>query len=326
MFHLDYAKRITVSRDLVTLVMIVCAIIALYFFSFYIQKFFSMLLLKFGQKIGTYSVSKEYYLQRYVYQHRSSLVSKLYMWVNEQLIALGLKRQGVTPFGYLLFWAVVSVIIGTVLGIVTRVGFLFTGMFWFLCFFCLLVITRVLVSERMEKREADIMNAVDLIVPELRNGVKNAIITYKDNFSPSLREDFAAFVSNIQDRGYTFNDAMFLLADNLGNVFTDFAQKAIYYEAVGETEMLDIFTDITETNRLRRELRDENTTTFANLKSQFAISTMLVVGYFLFLMFTDDFSRNFFLHQTIGKFLLVVMIMIVFLVMAYISTIKSRAI
>ena len=141
-----------------------------------------------------------------------------------------------------------------------------------------------------------------------------------------MREDIAAFVSNIQDRGYTFNDAMFLLADNLGNVFTDFAQKAIYYEAVGETEMLDIFTDITETNRLRRELRDENTTTFANLKSQFAISTMLVVGYFLFLMFTDDFSRNFFLHQTIGKFLLVVMIMIVFLVMAYISTIKSRAI
>ena len=326
MFKLDYAQRITVGKDLVTLAIIVGLFFVLYFFSFYIQKFFSKLLLKFGQTVGTYSVSKEYYLQRYVYQHRSSLISKLYMWVNEQLIALGMKRQGVTPFGYLMFWAIMSIIIGTVLGIITQVGFLFTGVFWCLCFFCLLVITRVLVSERMEKREADIMNAVDLIVPELRNGVKNAIITYKDNFSPSLREDFAAFVSNIQDRGYTFNDAMYLLADNLGNVFTDFAQKAIYYEAVGETEMLDIFTDITETNRLRRELRDENTSTFANLKSQFTISTLLVVGYFFFLMVTDDFSRNFFLHQTAGKFLLVVMVMVVFLVMAYISTIKSRAI
>ena len=190
----------------------------------------------------------------------------------------------------------------------------------------MLIMTRVMVSERMEKREADIMNAVDLIVPEAGNGIKNAIITYKDNFAPSLREDFSSFITNIQDRGYTFEDAMYILADNLGSVFKDFAQKAIYYEAVGEKEMLEIFSDITETNRLRRQLRDENSAAFITLKASFVVSVLMTLGYFIFLMFTDSFSRNFFLQETLGKILLIIIIFIVFMVLAYISTIKSKTI
>ena len=106
----------------------------------------------------------------------------------------------------------------------------------------------------------------------------------------------------------------------------DFAQKAIYYESAGEEEMLDIFTDITETNRLRRQLRDENANTFAMLKTSFVVSTLMVVAYFCFLMVTDDFSRHFFLMTGAGQFLLICCILVVFLVLAYITTIKSRAI
>lgn len=326
MFFLDTSTHFSVSRDLVILLCVAIGIIVCYFLSFQIQVILAKFSKWFSKHIGTYSVSKEYYLQRYVYQHRNSMISKLYSWVNEQLIALGLKRQGVTAFGYLMFWTIISIVIGTILGFLFSMGVFFTLVFWVLCLFCLLIMTRVLVSERMERRESDIMNAVDLIVPEVGNGVKNAIITYKDNFAPSLREDFEAFVTNIQDRGYTFNDAMYILADNLGNVFTDFAQKAIYFEASGEHDMLEIFSDITETNRLRRQLRDENTNIFANLKASFMMSTFMTVGYFIFLMITDAYSRNFFLTETLGKALLVVIVMVIFLVLAYISTIKSRAI
>ena len=90
--------------------------------------------------------------------------------------------------------------------------------------------------------------------------------------------------------------------------------------------MLDIFSDITETNRLRRQLRDENKIIFANLKTSFMVSTLMTVGYFCFIMVTDDFSRNFFLVQPIGQLLLIIIILVIFLVLAYISTIKSRAI
>ena len=90
--------------------------------------------------------------------------------------------------------------------------------------------------------------------------------------------------------------------------------------------MLDIFSDITETNRLRRQLRDENKGIFANLKTSFTVSSLMTVGYFCFLMFTDSFSRNFFLVEPYGQLLLIVIILVIFLVLAYISTIRSRAI
>lgn len=323
-FKLSTSNHFVISKDFITVALVVIAIIGVYFFSFQIQQNLAKFMNKFSKKIGTFSVSKEYSLQKYAYQHSRSPITKLYVWVNEQLIALGLKRQGVTVTGYLIFWGFAAVVLGTVISFIAKFGIFMTGIFWVVCFACMLIMTRVIVSERMEKREADVMNAIDLIVPEVGNGVKNAIVTYKDNFAPSLREDFLAFITNIQDRGYSFNDAMFILADNLGIVFQDFAQKAIYYEAIGEKEMIDIFSDITETNRLRRQLRDENNAAFMELKGSFIVSTLITCGYFGFIMVTDAFSRHFFLQVTFGKILLVVMILIVFLVLAYISTIKSK--
>lgn len=326
MFTVDTSSNWTVSSDLVKFVVIGIIIFMIYFFSFQLQVIFAKFLKKFSEKIGVYSTSKEYAMQRYVYQHSSSLIAKLYNWVNNQLVALGLKRLGVSVVGYLLFWAVISFIISVVLNLLTQMGVLFFPLMFLMIFVITLVMTRVMVSERMEMREADVMNAIDLIVPEVHNGVKNAIVTYKDNFAPSVKDDFQAFIINIQDRGYTFEDAMYILADNLGLVFNDFAQKAIYFEAVGEREMVEIFADITETNRLRRQLRDENNNQFAGLKASFVVSAGMTFAYFIFLMFTDDFSRTFFLTNTIGKFLLLVIVGVVFAVLSYITTIKSQTI
>lgn len=325
MFHVESTSNISLSKDLITIVIVIIACFSVYFLSYTLQGIVVKISSTIGKKIGIYTSDKDYQLQRYIYQHSKSPLTKLYNWVNQQLIALGLKKQGVTPTGYLTFWGLAAVLLGTVIGIVTHLG-LFTFFIWILCFILMLMLTRVIVSERIEKRELDVMNAIDLIVPEAGSGIKNAIATYIDNFAPSVRDDFRAFLTNINERGYSFEDAMYMLSDNLGTVFRDFAQKAIYYERVGEKEMLDIFSDITETNRLRRQLRDENTTAFNTLKVNFLVSTLLTAGYFVFLMMTDSFSRTFFLQSMPGKVLLVAIIMIVFSVLGYISTIKSRSI
>lgn len=326
MFKLDTAREVIIDKDLIMLLVAVGTLFAIYFFSFQIQKNLAKIFRFLSKKLGVYSTTNEYTLQRYVYQHSSSPIAKLYHWVNEQLIALGIKRLGVTVFGYLLFWGVVSIFAGLIMTFILQMGLAFFPFIFLMIFVITLVMTRVTVSERLEKREADIMNAIDLIVPEIKNGVKNAIVTYRDNFASSVKDDFIAFIINIQDRGYSFEDAMFILSDNLGGVFRDFAQKAVYFEAIGEPDMVDIFTDITETNRLRRELRDENSMAFTGLKTTFIISVLMVVGYFCFIVFTDDFSRWFFLQQTAGKFLLLVMVGIVFAVLSYITTIKSQVI
>ena len=326
MFELEHANKITLGEEYFRLLFLIVVVVAIYFLSFYIQKFVFTVFKSLSEKIGVYANDREYELQRYVYQHSNSLITKFYRFVNEQLIALSLKRLGITVVGYVIFWGFASIIIGTAITIIAKMGVIAGFFIWILTFVVTMIMTRVFVSERMEKREADVMNAIDLIVPEVGNGIKNAIVMYQDNFAPSVQEDFKAFINNIQDRGFTFEAAMYILADNLGVIFNDFAQKAIYFESVGEKEMQEIFVDISETNRLRRQLRDENDAAFAGLKVTFIISALMTFGYFLFIIFTDQFSRHFFLETVVGKILLVIMVMTVFLVLSYISTIKSRTI
>lgn len=315
-----------VGADIVLMLGVCLIFFLIYFFSFHLQVWLAKFIQKFSETVGVYSTSKEFLLQRYVYQHSSGYVAKLYNWVNQQLVALGLRRIGVSVFGYMMFWAIVAFIISTLLNIVLSMGFAFFPFMFLGVYVVVLMLTRVMVADRMERRESDIMDAIDLIVPEVYNGVKNAIVTYKDNFAPSVKDDFQAFITNIQDRGYSFADAMYILSDSLGVVFQDFAQKAIYFESAGEHEMVEIFNDITETNRLRRQLRDENNNAFSALKTSFITSVLMTFGYFIFLMITDDFSRAFFLGQTAGKILLLVIIGIVFAVLAYITIIKSKLI
>lgn len=311
---------------IILLITIVAIVAGVYFFSFQLQKFLSSAGTSISKKIGTFSTSREYAVQRYVYLHRSSLIAKLYNWINEQLIAAGMKRVGVTPVGYMLFWGTISAIIAIVIGIICNLNVFLYVVIFFILVAVFLVATRVFVAGKMEKREADVMDALDLIIPEIGSGVKNAIARYVDNFSPSLQQDFKIFLSNIQDRGMSFEDAMFILADSLGNIFKDFAQKAVFYEALGEEDMRGIFDDIVETNRQRRELRYNNNLEFGVLRLSFIISAGITIGYFIFLMATDWFSRYFFLTTTWGNILLVAIVLTIFGVLSYIATIKSRAI
>lgn len=317
---------ITISKDIARFGIAVLCVVGVYFFSYQLQTKLASLIGFINRKLGTLAVNKEHELQRYVYQHRTSPISILYKWVNQQLIAIGLKRQGVSPLGYVIFWGFASLFLGLLLGFVLKMGFFFTGAVWLILWACMLIMTRVVVSERIEKRESEVMDAIDLLVPEIHNGAKNAIIQYMDNFALGIRDDFKVFVTNIQDRGYSFNEAMYILADSLGDVFLDFAEKAIYYEAMGEPDLLDIFTDIVETNRLRRQLREKNNRRFRELKVTFIVSSIMTFGYFCFVITTDSFSRHFLLQTTAGNVCLLIICIIVFAVLAFITTIKSKTI
>lgn len=317
---------IYINRDIVRVVTIVLAVVLIYFFSYQLQKRLASLIAFINKKLGTFAVSHEHELQRYVYQHRKSLVSVLYRWINQQLIAIGLKKQGVTPLGYFIFWGFIALMLSIVLSFVLHVGVAFSVMLWVVLWGAVLIMTRVIVSERMEKRESEVMDSIDLLVPEIHRGTQNAIITYINNFPPGVRDDFKMFIVNVQDRGYSFNEAMIVLADQLGNVFSDFAEKAIYYEAMGERDLLDIFTDIVETNRLRRQLRERNNRRFMQLKVTFVVSSLMVFCYFMFVITTDEFSRHFLLQTTAGNISLLIICIIIFGVMSFITTIKSRTI
>ena len=151
------------SRDLVMMFMVVAIILVGYFLSFQLQRMIAFITNKFHSRLGNFATRKEYALQRYVYHHRGSIVAKFYNWVNAQIISLGLKNLGVTPIGYLIFWAFISFLLAVGVSVLTKSNLISVSFYWFVIYFCLLIMTRVIVSGRMEKRESDVMDAIDLI-------------------------------------------------------------------------------------------------------------------------------------------------------------------
>ena len=323
---LENTRHFTVNKSLISIFALLFFLFVAFFFSEVWLRGISDFLDNFKRRIGVRSATRDYVMQKFMYQHQRSILTLFYRTVNKMLTALGLHRKGITVTGYILFDLFITLIASLVFKFLAGFSFMFSFALWITFAICFLVGTRVRVSGRIENRERDIMNAIDLIVPELGNGVKNAINAYVDNFAPSVKEEFQSFLSNINDKGLSFEESMYILSDELGGIFLDFAQKAIYYEKSGDPEMLMIFTDITETNRLRRQLRDDNNAAFTGLTATFLISVGMVVGYFVFLMFTDSFSRHFFLQTAIGNYSILIILGIVFGVLAYISIIKSKAI
>lgn len=314
-------------RSLIRLALVAITFVCVYFFSYQIQRVVAGMLHKVSTKLGVYSADKEFALQRYIYLHRSSLIASLYRFVNEQIISLGLKRYGITPVGYFFFWCIVAVPLTIMVWYLMALSVGVVPFLYMIVVALMLLLTRVYVADKMQRRELDIMNAEDLIIPLImNNGIHQAITKYRNKIPSSIRPDFDKFLSEISGRGYSFDEAMIRLADNLGSVFNDFAQKAIYYENLGEKDLVDLFTDIVETNRLRRQLREENDRDFADLKKNFTVSAIMTTGYAIFAITTDENSRYIFLETTVGKILLIIMVLIVISVLGYITTIKSKAI
>ena len=304
---------------------LVSIILTVYFFSYQLQLLFAKLFNWIGVKVGKRSRDGEDYFKRYVFLNRDSKVSKLYWFLNDLVIILDLKLAGVTPFGFLVFWAFIAVVVSVLLSTILGLGFIGVVPLFLISLVLELTVIRVVVSERIEKREDCVMEAIDLIIPEMRGGVKNSILSHISNFPEIIRNDFNEFDVNVNRRKMSFEDAMIVLADSLGLIFRDFAKKAISFEASGDLDMLDVFVEVIEMNRLRRELRDSNNKVHAGVRKDFIVSSIMMVGYGAYAMVTDAFTRNALTNTTWGKFLVIFMIVDTVGVLSYISIIKSKS-
>ena len=84
-FTVSSTNHFTISSDFIRLFAVILIMVVVYFLSSQILRNLAKLTQYIGLKLGTYSTNKDYELQRYVYQHPHSLVSKFYVFINELL-------------------------------------------------------------------------------------------------------------------------------------------------------------------------------------------------------------------------------------------------
>lgn len=275
--------------------------------------------------VGKKAVAGELSLQRYVYLHRTSLLAKGYRWVSRLISAMGIKTSGVTPTGFVFAVAFVNLFVASGVNCIVHLSTTYYPLVYLITFVVIMATLRVIVSERLELIESDVLDAIDLIIPDIADGTKNSIDRYINNFKPSVKPYFLAFKVNVEDRGMPFNDAIIVLADGLGDVFLDFAQKAIYYEENGTVESLEMFDTVVESNRHRRTQRSKINRKFKDLAMSTIMSSIIILVYLVGVILFDEFTRNFFLNTTGGKFALLGIILIVFYILSSFITLRSKA-
>lgn len=256
--------------------------------------------------------------------NKDSKFFKVYNFYDNIIINLDMKIYNVTVTGLIVFMLAVALlaafIITYTLKSVGGITIVMTGVIFYLQ----TTLFRLISLTKYEKREAEIMDAVDLLVSDVRGGVYNAIVKYQDSFSPNIRKYFKGFIEDVQNKGYSFNDAIVILNDNLGPNFTEFTHKAILYEAKADKDLDDIFSTIIETNRERRILRYLNDIQFRKIRRDFLVSLALILGYIAFTVLTDKFIITFLTKSFYGKLLVVIDIFLVGWVMSYLAKIKSE--
>ena len=263
-------------------------------------------------------------MMRSAYLNKDSMSYKVYAFFENIIITMELHADGVTVAGLLFFLLSISVVSAIVLGTLLNMSLFLKIMLCAAVFVVLIIGFKYVSITKMEKREAMVMDAVDLLVSDIHDGVYNAVLRYRDNFNPVIRPYFEAFIDDIQNKGYGFKQAMLQLNDQLGRVFSDFAHKAIMYEEKADDTLEDIFSSVIEVNRETRTLRYNNNRMFNQMQTQFGISTAIIIVYALYQIATDAFTRDFLLNNDFGKLLIILDVLVIAGVLAYITSLRSR--
>lgn len=261
---------------------------------------------------------------RSAYLNKDSLQYTIVKYFEDIIMNLELQKEGITVTGLLFFMLLSSFIATIFLDYLLKFGTLLPFCFATV-FFLVFTLFRLYALTRVEKREAMIMDAIDLLVSDVKGGIFNAMMRHQESFNPVIRPYFIECVDNVRHKNFSVSAAVLELNKNLGVTFTDFAYKVIIYEEKGGESMENLFSSIIELNRNRRQLRYINDIKFNSLKNTFLITMLLIGSFAAFLMLTEPFVYTFFTENFGGRLMLIADVAAIGAVLAFITSIKAKS-
>ena len=249
---------------------------------------------------------------------------KLYKFLNDLIIDLGLKSKGVTPYEFIFIVGFVSfvasllggkIILGSfALGIVVS-PIVFVGI---LCG----LYTKANIAH--DARIEAIIEAENIISNNIKDGVVVAVRNSLDMIPSIIRTEFMDFLDNIEYKNYHIRTALLELGNSLGSVADDFIKKCIVFEMEEEHGLVGIFKDIVEMNNIKMELRTEMKRKFEEVSTEFIIGALMI---FIFLGGTMAIFKNvadFYLRSFIGQLILILDALILVGEFVYLTYLRAK--
>lgn len=249
---------------------------------------------------------------------------KIYRFLNDLIIDLGLNQKGATPYEFLFIVAVCvffgtialcQILFGSLLMVIVMYPIVFAGVI------CVLYTKANLAHDT---RIESVIEAENIICNNIAGGVLAAVKGSIDVIPSQVRMDFKDFIDNVEHKNYHIRTALMELNNHLGSVADDFIKKCIVFEMEEEHGIVGMFKDIVEINNVKMEMRTEMKRRFEEVKVQFIIGAIMI---FLFLggviaIYPD--VAYFYLKMPIGQIILALDLLIMVAEFVFITYLRAK--
>lgn len=249
---------------------------------------------------------------------------KLYNFLNELIIDLGLLRTGVTPYELLFIVCILTfiatailckIIFGSVLMVIVMFPVVLIGVF------CVMYTKANLAHDQ---RIENVIEAENIICNNIKVGVVVAVRESLDVLPKEIRPDFKDFIDNIEQQNYHIKTALLELNAHLGSVADDFIKKCVVFEMEEEHGVAGMFQDIVEINNINLEMRVEMKRHFEEVKSEFKIGAAMIFAFLGGVLAIFPNVREFYFTTWIGQLIIAIDVLLLIIEYVYITYLRAQ--
>lgn len=257
-------------------------------------------------------------------KNEKSKTVKLYRFMNELIMDLGIQDTGVTPFEFV---SLVTIIVFVVVSIVCKILF---GHFTMTIVFSPIVLVAticVLYSKANvahDKRIENVIEAENIICNNIKGGVTVSIKESMNVLPRELRGYFREYVDNIEQQNYHVKTALQKLNLQLGSIADEFIKNCIVFELEEEHGIANMFQDIVELNNIRMDLRTIMKRKFEEVKHEFLIALGMIFLFLGGILAIYDNVRTFYFTTGIGQIILAIDALLIIAEFVYITYLRAK--
>lgn len=249
---------------------------------------------------------------------------KLYNFLNELIIDLGLIRTGVTPYELLFIVCTLTFIVTAILCKIVFGSFLMTIVMFPVVIIGVFCVMYTKANLAHDQRIENVIEAENIICNNIKVGVVVAVRDSLDVLPKEIRPDFKDFIDNIEQQNYHIKTALLELNAHLGSVADDFIKKCIVFEMEEEHGIAGMFQDIVEINNINLEMRTEMKRKFEEVKSEFKIGATMIFAFLGGVLAIFPNVREFYFSTWAGQLIIAIDVLLLILEYVYITYLRAQ--
>lgn len=249
---------------------------------------------------------------------------KLYNFLNELIIDLGLVRTGVTPYELLFIVCTLTFIVTAILCKIVFGSFLMTIVMFPVVIIGVFCVMYTKANLAHDQRIENVIEAENIICNNIKVGVVVAVRDSLDVLPKEIRTDFKDFIDNIEQQNYHIKTALLELNAHLGSVADDFIKKCIVFEMEEEHGIAGMFQDIVEINNINLEMRTEMKRKFEEVKSEFKIGATMIFAFLGGVLAIFPNVREFYFSTWVGQLIIAIDVLLLILEYVYITYLRAQ--